>query len=578
MKHLLLIAGCITCMLSSGYAQNYNPLHIPDTLVGPTFELHMIDTFKQFFPGQQTITSGFNGDWWGPTLIMNKGENVQMYVHNHLNDSSTVHWHGMHLPAVMDGGPHQIIPPGTIWSPYWKVDNFAATYFYHPHLHEMTEKQLAAGLGGFLIIRDSAEAALKLPRTYGVDDIPLAITDRKFTSDNQIRYKDAHYGDTVIVNGVMNATVTLPAQIVRLRLLDLAQERAYLLGFSDNRNFWVIAGDGGLLDTPVVMNRLLMGVAERYEILVDLNGMEGKELKLMAYNASLATDVNGSEPANTPVPFGNKLGRKNFMILHMKVDPKTANPITNIPKQLVKNTYFDAATAVKERKVVLGDEPNSNIFATRSWLDGRFFVFDRIDHYVPLDNTEIWAIKDESLGSHAFHIHDIEFKILDINGAPPPAHEAGWKDVVYVRRNTTVRFITKFTDFADTIKPFMYHCHILFHEDEGMMGQFLVVPPGFQIPPDSTTSVLSPIQKTNYAIEVFPNPASSVLYFKDPKDAGMYYADVFNQAGYNVLRVPGPDAQLGINISFLPQGTYFIRFTDQRKRTYVAQFVKIVRE
>lgn len=366
MKRLLLITGFVFYLLNPGFAQNYNPLQIPDTLVGPTFELNMIDTFRQFFPGQQTITSGFNGNWWGPTLIMQKGESVQMYVHNHLNDSTTVHWHGLHLPAVMDGGPHQIIPPGTTWSPYWKVDNAAATYFYHPHLHEMTEKQLVHGLGGFLIVRDSAEAALKLPRTYGVDDIPLAITDRKFTSDNQFRYTDAHYGDTVIVNGVMNASATLPAQVVRFRLLNVAQERAYLIGLSDNRNFWVIGGDGGLLDTPVVMNRLLMGVAERYEILVDLTGMEGKELKLMAFNASLETDVNGSEPVNTPAPFGNKLGRRNFMILHFKIAAKTNNPVTNIPSQLIPNTQLDTADVVKQRQVVLGDEPNQNIFNVRS--------------------------------------------------------------------------------------------------------------------------------------------------------------------------------------------------------------------
>ena len=132
-------------------AQQYNPLWIPDTLVGTTFNLAIKDTFKQIrHTGNQTITASFNGNFWGPTLIFKKGDVVHMNIQNKLNDSTTVHWHGFHLPAVMDGGPHQIIPPGTTWQPFWKVTNNAATYWYHPHLHEMTEEQITKGLGGLI--------------------------------------------------------------------------------------------------------------------------------------------------------------------------------------------------------------------------------------------------------------------------------------------------------------------------------------------------------------------------------------------------------------------------------------------
>ena len=214
----------------------YNTLWIPDTLSGTTFNLSLKDTFSQILPGNQTITAGINGSFWGPTLFINKGDSVFMHVSNFLNDSTTIHWHGMHLPAEMDGGPHQIIPPGTVWQPYWKVSNNAATYWYHPHLHEMTMDQITKGLGGLIIVRDSIEALLPLPRTYGIDDIPLVLTDRDINSSNQ--FDVVPYGDSMIVNGTLRPQYTVPAQIVRFRILNAAVERSYNIGFSDNRNFY----------------------------------------------------------------------------------------------------------------------------------------------------------------------------------------------------------------------------------------------------------------------------------------------------------------------------------------------------
>jgi len=165
---------------SSAVAQSYNPLWIPDTLTGNTFNLTVRDTFRQFLPGQQTIVGAVNGSWWGPTLIWNKGDSIQINLQNDLMDSTTMHWHGIHLPAVADGGPHQPIAPGNSWSPSFEVMNSASTYWYHPHLHMMTEEQVNMGIGGLIIVRDTIESQLLLPRTYGVDDIPVILSDRRF--------------------------------------------------------------------------------------------------------------------------------------------------------------------------------------------------------------------------------------------------------------------------------------------------------------------------------------------------------------------------------------------------------------
>ena len=199
----------------------YNRLWIPDTLSGTQFTLKMNDTLAQILPGQQTLTEGINGKFWGPTMFFNKGDTVHMHVYNNLNDSTTLHWHGFHLPPVMDGGPHQVVPPKTMWEPYWQVKNRAATYWYH--LHMTTEQQLNKTLGGLIIVRDSIEAALALPRKYGIDDIPLILTDRRFDNQNQLVL--SHYGDTMFTNFTLNAQYTVPAQVVRFRILTASAER-----------------------------------------------------------------------------------------------------------------------------------------------------------------------------------------------------------------------------------------------------------------------------------------------------------------------------------------------------------------
>ncbi len=465
---------CCTIGSNKSIAQ-YNTLWIPDTLHGPTFNLNIKDTFSQIIStGNQTITGGINNKFWGPTLIFNQGDSVYMNVHNYLNDSTTLHWHGMHLPAVMDGGPHQIIPPGTIWRPYWKVSNNAATYWYHPHLHHMSEEQITKGIGGFIIVRDAIESALALPRTYGVDDIPLALSDHSF-SNNQ--FTVVPYGDSMMVNGVLRPQYTVPAQVVRLRILDAAIERSYNLGFSDGRTFYVITSDGGLLNAPVAVTRYLLSPGERIEILVNCTGQKSTTVDLKAYNSTISNFIGGGE--NFPGgPFKNALGKKDFTILHLNIGAANSNAITAIPTQLTTNVFPSQSSANITRTISLSDSTgvtSETILGPNAFiLEHKLFDFNYNSHTVPLNNTEIWSLASTSVFAHPFHIHDVEFYILSRNGVAVSDYEKGWKDVVLVKSKETVKFIAKFDDYADTAHPFMYHCHIALHEDEGMMGQFIV--------------------------------------------------------------------------------------------------------
>ncbi len=454
----------------SGVPSAYNQLWIPPTLTGTTFDLTLSPSTKQLQTGAPTTTYAFNGEnFWGPTLIMNRGDMVQMHVNNRLSETTTTHWHGFHIPAEMDGGPHQLIPAGTTWSPRFVVNNNAGTYWYHPHLHHLTQAQLTRGAGGLIIIRDPAEAALALPRTYGVDDLPLVLTSRRFEANNQFALTGA-YGDYMLSNGTMRAEVTLPRQFVRVRILNAEMERTYNLGFSDNRMFYVIGNDGGLLSAPVGVTRLPLYVGERAEILVDLSAdAVGASLDLQAYNSGQARDYPGGEPGRTGM-FGSLLNNTTFKVLHINVGASTANPINRLPASLVTNTFWTDAQVTNSRTLRITDMGPGTPFT----FDGVGYAENTVNHRVALNAVERWTITNTQTFSHSFHIHDVQFHIVSRSGGAVAAYEQGWKDVVSIPTNSSVTFIAKFEDFASATMPYMYHCHMSNHEDEGLMGQFLV--------------------------------------------------------------------------------------------------------
>ena len=558
-------------LISFNAKAQYNNLWIPDTLSGTNFYLTAQDTFKQMIPGNQTITEAINGNWWGPTMIWNKGDVVHLNVNNKLQDTTTIHWHGMHLPAIMDGGPHQPIPPGTVWQPYWQVTNNAGLYWYHPHLHMMAQEQLNAGIGGMIIIRDPIESALLLPRTYGVDDLPLALTDRRFNTSNQIQ--DVPYGDSMMVNGVIRPQTNVPAQVVRLRILNGAPERSYNLGFSDNRAFYVITSDGGLLDAPVPVTRYLLSAGERIEILVNFTGQLGQTVNLKAYNSVLPQNIPGGDVFPPGNPFYNGLARIDFNILKLNITAQTPSPITSLPSTLTTNTYYNEASAQLTRDLTLTDTNIAGNQGVSFLINHKLFDINYINYNVPLNNTEIWRIQSTSGFGHPFHIHDVQFNILTRNGVAPPSYEKGWKDVVFIKSGETVRFITRFDDYSDSLHPFMYHCHIALHEDEGMMGQFVV----------KNTGVIGINLETETIPEfsLFPNPASNKLNITFPNQNAtdqsneVYYIRIFNSLGKTIYMLPKPQIQNGIDVSGLAAGVYFLQLTDGKtKGIRTVKFIK----
>ena len=458
--------------------QNTRPfqdLWIPPALDGKLFELTLSKSSKSFWAGARTETLGFNkAQFWGPTLVFNRGDTVQIKVKNELAEPTTVHWHGLHIPAAMDGGPHQLIEPGATWTPSFVVKNNAGTFWYHPHPHESTQKQLTLGAGGLIIIRDPIEAALDLPRTYGVDDIPLVFTSRRFNANDQVSYDGDNdkYGDFLLANGTLDPQVSLPAQFVRLRILNAEIERGYVLGFNDNRVFYVIATDGGLVDKPIPLTRMNLMVGERVELLVDLNADKpGSYVNLMAYNANQPFGFPGGEPGRNR-PNGSYLNNLNFRMLRINVAAPTAKRVTKLPATLTHNTFWTDADVTNRRtvRVTRGNPKGEFAFDNKS--------YDMHDtstiQVVKLNAVEAWTVVNSNIFGHSFHIHDVQFKIVKRSDGPVPEYEQGWKDTFYLPRAQSVTFIAKFDDFASDTDSFMYHCHMANHEDTGLMGEFMV--------------------------------------------------------------------------------------------------------
>ncbi|HLO33697.1 MAG TPA: multicopper oxidase domain-containing protein [Anaerolineales bacterium] len=452
------------------------------------FDLTIQPDEAEILPGKSTKIWSYNGISPGPTLRVHTGDKVRLNITNELGETTTVHWHGMELPAAMDGGPHQTIGPGETWRPYWTITNEAATLWYHPHTMGKTAEQVYRGLAGFFLIDDENSDSLALPKEYGVDDIPLVVQDKLFDPGGQFVYPHEQkaitaglLGDTILVNSTYAPYIEVPAKLVRLRLLNGSAARRYNFGFSDDRAFYQIATDGGLLDAPVERTRLLLSPGERAEILVDLSNTK-EPVMLMSY--AFVDSENAARNAIQEQLAGGTDEGQQFKILELR--PKMGTyAAEKVPNVLNTIERFDEKKVVKTRRFVL------EAFT----INGKMMDDKRIDEVVGKGDTEIWEVKNNSPIYHAFHIHGVQFQVLDRNGMEPPAYEQGWKDTVTVTPQETVRLIIRFQEYSDPAMPYMFHCHNLTHEDMGMMGQFVVVDN-----PSEQTQLRSPLPEMNEGI------------------------------------------------------------------------------
>ncbi len=456
---------------TAGKVDFSNPLAIPplapatrDDQGRLLFDLVAAEGEHPLRSGEPTATWGFNGAYLGPTLRAERGERVRVRVRNDLPETTSVHWHGMHLPARMDGGPHQPIAPGETWSPDWTIDQPAATLWYHPHPHGETARHVYRGLAGLFLIDDPGERQDALPNRYGIDDIPVIVQDKRLDDDNQLRESAPTMtsigilGDTILVNGTTGPYHEVTTDRIRLRLVNASNARFYRFGLADDEFFDLVGTDGGLLPAPHRTDRIQLSPGERAEIVVRMR--PGRRAVLRSY-----------PPHLDGVNFWDRRfsgGDDTLDILQLRAaDELEALP--EPPDSLADPPDLTHRDAGVDRVFELSS----------STINGEGMDMNRIDFAAELDATEVWEINANGGGTlHNFHVHDVQFQVLSIDDEPPPPELAGWKDTVYTPSNKPVRIALRFTDHSDPDVPYMYHCHLLRHEDRGVMGQFVVVPPG----------------------------------------------------------------------------------------------------
>ena len=567
MKHAILLAVLIVATTVS-FSQN--PLYIPPALTGTTFNLNIQDGTTQFYSGINTPTYGINHNILAPTLIVNKGDSVTMNVTNNLagtGNSTTIHWHGLHVPAKYDGGPHQIIYQGSTWSPHFKIMNNAGSFWYHPHGENKTDRHVSKGIAGMIIVKDSTEATLTLPRTYGVDDFPLIVQTKSFDILNQIAIS-TEFDTAICVNATIHPYLDAPAQVIRLRMLNGSSMRTFNFGFTANQLFKMIASDGGLLDSAITLTRLKLAPGERAEILLDLQGMQGQTIFLNSFASEMpngiygAATVTGMMGGTIPDYNLNPLNGLDFGILQLNIVAPTASPITTIPSALVTNIPYTGYTV--SRNFILAPDtmmdPLAQVFGPFN-INGVHFDMMTINENVILNTTEKWRVTNNTGIAHPFHIHDMQFDILNINGGVVPNYEQGKKDVVVIMPNEYVEFVTKFEDFADDSIPYMYHCHLLHHEDDGMMGSFRVI--------DTTGIGINEINNEN-EFAIYPNPTTGTFRISSRSNGigfrieTIYITNVLGELVYQST-IKNQQSTIIIDISGQSKGIYFIQITTNNK-------------
>jgi FtsP/CotA-like multicopper oxidase with cupredoxin domain len=403
-------------------------------------------------PGQTTPGCAYNGRVPGPTLEAREGDRVIVHFRNNLPESTTIHWHGLHLPVEMDGSPLDPVPPGGTSDYFFTVHpGTAGTYWYHPHPHHRTGFQMAHGLFGAVVVRAADD-----PLPASLPEKLLILSDNRFLPDGSIDLPDprspagrldrenGREGPVLLVNGQVQPTLSIRSgEVQRWRVINAAAARVYRLALPGHR-FLHVGSDGGLFERPVEKEEVLLANSERVELLVRGTGEPGSQSRLQTLPYDRYVPQTRPPDWNQP---------RDLLTLQYTDEPPVA-PVA-LPDTLRPIPALDPAQATATRLMVL----------TQGFINQRVFDHQRVDISARLEDTEIWQVENLVGMDHPFHLHGFQFQVLDRNGVPEPFR--AWKDTVNVPRHETARFIVRYDDYPG---QWMYHCHILDHEDHGIMG------------------------------------------------------------------------------------------------------------
>jgi bilirubin oxidase len=419
-----------------------------------------------YLSGRPTAALAYNGTSPGPAIIVSEGDRVRIRFENRIADQpSTIHWHGLPVPADQDGNPMDPVASGAdrLYE-FTLPEDCAGTYWYHPHPHLYTAEQAARGLAGAFIVRPRVD-----PLPAGLDDHLLMFTDLRidtgghmmgWTADDMM---NGRLGDHVLANGRRNPLlVAAPGATLRLRLINATNARFLRLAF-DTLPMTLIGSDGGLLGSAVeALAELLLTPGERAEVVVHVPPQVGAQyvLRLLPYDRGW---MMGAMPA------ANQGG-----VLTVRAEGAPRVPVV-LPSLLRAIAPLPAPSAIKRieltERMGMMDGAGMMSGGMMGWqflLDGRSFDMNRVDWTSSVGAVEQWEFVNRTSMDHPMHIHGTQFQVVETerNGLRTPAKLIAWKDTVNVPRGASVRLRVRF----DSPGLRMVHCHILEHEAQGMMG------------------------------------------------------------------------------------------------------------
>jgi spore coat protein A, manganese oxidase len=389
---------------------------------------------------------------------------------------AVVHLHGGRTPPDSDGYPESWVVPGKSQTCYYPSLQQGATLFYHDHTMGINRLNTYAGMMGLFILRDAREDVLNLPR--GKYEIPLLVCDRFFRTDGQLDYPVSKkpgevwvpevFGDAILANGKLLPYLDVEPTVYRFRVMNGANGRFFRFSLANDSGFYQIGSDQGLLSAPVPLKRLVMAPAERADILIDFSSMAGQRVEWVS---------------------------DSFSILQFRVAPAATKATqAAIPTVLNKVERLAESSAVKTRRLTL-DERMDYVQRSMGMLLNNTPWHDPITEKPVLNTNEIWELVNLTDDSHPIHLHLVRFQILDRRRfdtfeymskgtlryagpvRPPDANEMGWKDTVRADPAMVTRIIVPFEGYAGR---YVWHCHILEHEDNEMMRPYEVLPAGSQ--------------------------------------------------------------------------------------------------
>ena len=462
------------------------PLIVPERLRAADIRLPMRAARVRVLPeGPRTKMWTYGGSYPGPTIVRRGGRETRVTFANRLPraaGSTTVHLHGDHHAAVHDGQPtRQLVRRGRARTYVYPLTHAgkpepSSFFFYHDHRMDRTTRNNWRGLQGMFLVTDPAERALRLPS--GRRDVPLMVSERSFRSDNQLTNPFAHaptmvghhgemawtgphappndatVGTHVLVNGRYAPYLRVSATRYRLRILNSSPFTAYNFTLSDGRPFIQVGTGSGLLPRPVVRSQVLLGPAQRADVVVDFSGQTGHEVVLE------------SVPAQPGQPGDDA---RQVAVMQFRVGAKEPDP-SRLPSRLPSPRLVKAPRKVSQTWTfgLDGSEKHGTFWS----INNRSFDPARVDHRARLGTVERWRLRNDSEITHYVHIHAEQWRTVLRDGKRPPPWERGLEDTWRLDPGEVVEVAARFEDYTG---PFMIHCHMLDHEDHGMMARFDVV-------------------------------------------------------------------------------------------------------